>query len=196
MKNYMMIGVALIALTGCDRRDTATSKTPDSSEMTEPVDATASTTPGTDVTAMPTDAATYAAKAGAGDLWEIESSKALLAKSGDADIKSFAQMMIDHHTASTEKIKAAAKAANLTLSPPKLDADQQKMLDEIHGADAKDIDRVYLAHQRTAHDKALLLHSSYAVNGDTDSFKKAASEIKPVVEQHISKLKQLEAKPG
>lgn len=151
----------------------------------------------TDAPATPvrtTDAAGYISKAGAGDMWEIESSKALLAKSTNADVKKFAQMMIDNHGKSTAKVKAAAAEAKLAVTPPKLDADQQKMLDDIKAADAASIDAVYLAHQKTAHDAALALHQGYAAGGDTPSLKKAASEIVPVVESHLTELGKLAAK--
>lgn len=142
--------------------------------------------------AAPTDAAGYIAKAGAGDLWEIESSKALIAKSAKDDVKAFAKMMIDHHGKSTAKVKAAASAASLNVPAPVLDSDQQAMLDEIKKADAANIDAVYLRHQKTAHDAALALHRSYATNGDTESLKKAAGEIVPVVETHIADLAKLD----
>jgi putative membrane protein len=136
----------------------------------------------------PTDAAGYAAKAGAGDMWEIESSRALLDKSTNADVKKFAQMMIDHHTESTAKVKAAAQRANITLTPPAMDSMQQQMLNEIKNADAATIDQVYIRHQKTAHDAALKLHQGYAANGDNAEFKKAAAEIAPVVQRHIAEL--------
>lgn len=149
-------------------------------------------TPGT-----PTDAAGYIARAGAGDLWEIESSKALLAKSPRDDVKAFARMMIDNHGKSTAKIKAAAGSASIEVPPPALDADQQRVLDEIKNADAATVDAVYLRHQRTAHDAALALHRAYATNGDTASLKTAAGEIVPVVEQHIAQLRTLtQAEPA
>lgn len=156
--------------------------------MAAPIDEAPAGTPAT-----PTDAAGYVAKAGAGDMWEIESSKALLAKSGNAEVKRFAQMMIDQHGQSTAKIKAAASASGLEVAPPKLDIDQQKMLDEIKAADAAGIDAIYLTHQRTAHGAALALHNAYATNGDADALKKAAAEIVPVVEKHRAELDKLAA---
>jgi putative membrane protein len=151
------------------------------SDMTEPAD-----TPAT-----PVDAAGYIAKADAGDMWEIESSKALLAKSTNADVKAFAQMMIDHHGKSTAKVKAAAAEAKIDVAAPTLDVDQQKMLDDIKKADATGIDAVYLAHQKTAHDAALALHKGYAASGDTPALKKVAGEIVPVVEEHRAALAKL-----
>lgn len=136
--------------------------------------------------AMP--AADYIAMAGAGDKFEIDSSNAVLATTKNADVKEFANMMIANHNDSTAKVKAAARTANLTVAPPKLDAEQQKMVDEIKAASADTVDAVYLKHQRTAHQKALDLHSAYAASGDTPSLKTAAGEIKPVVEKHIAEL--------
>ncbi len=60
-------------------------------------------------------------------------------------------------------------------------------------ADAATIDGVYLRHQKTAHDAALALHRAYSTTGDTDSLKKAAGEIVPVVETHIAELQKLSA---
>ena len=140
---------------------------------------------------MPTDAAGYVAKAGAGDLWEIESSKALIEKSARDDVKAFARMMIDNHTKSTAKVKAAASEASIEVMPPALDAGQQRMLNEIRGADASAIDAIYLRHQKSAHAAALALHRAYAANGDTESLRKAAGEIAPVVSEHIRELEKL-----
>jgi putative membrane protein len=126
-------------------------------------------------------------------MWEIESSKAFMAKSDNADLKKFAQMMVDNHTQSTEKLKAAAKSANLTPPAPKLDAEQQRMLDEIKAADAANVDAVYMRHQATAHQTALALHQGYAANGDNDALKKAAGEIAPVVQKHITELGKMSA---
>jgi putative membrane protein len=136
----------------------------------------------------PTDAAGYAAMAGASDMFEIESSKAAMAKSSNAELDKFAQMMVDNHTQSTAKVKAAAKTANLTLMPPKLNAVQQKMLDDIKNADGEDVVAIYWIHQKAAHNMALKLHQGYAANGDNADFKKVAGEVVPVVEKHIAEL--------
>ncbi len=186
MKRPYILSLALI-LAACGGPDeTAPTETPAVADTTVPESDAAPP-----VAVTPVDAAGYIAKAGAGDLWEIESSKALLAKSTNAEVKKFAQMMIDNHGQSTAKMKAAATEAKLTVAPPKLDGDQQKMLDEIKAADAAGIDAVYIAHQKTAHDAALALHQGYAAGGDTESLKKAAGEIVPVVEAHRAELAKL-----
>lgn len=187
-KTIAIVLVSGLLLTACDRSDEADNSDTGNAPPTSVVEDAAMVQP---PVAAPTDAAGYLAMAGAGDLWEIESSKVLLAKSNNADVKKFAQMMVDHHTASTEKVKAAAMAANLSVSPPTLSPDQQRMLDEIKKNSSATVDAVYLRHQNSAHGAALALHKGYAAAGDTESLKKAASEIAPVVQQHIDALGKL-----
>jgi putative membrane protein len=139
----------------------------------------------------PSDAPTYLAKAGAGDLFEVESSKAVQAKSANSDVKMFARMMVDAHTRSTQKLKDAAKADGVAVSPPALDPLQQQMLDEIKAAAPDKVDAIYKAHQSKAHGAALALHQGYAAQGDKPALKKAAGEIVPVVRKHISELGKL-----
>lgn len=100
-------------------------------------------------------------------------------------------MMIDHHSQSTQKVTTAAAAARVAATAPSLDANQRRMLDEIKAADAAAIDAVYIRHQRGAHDAALALHRGYAERGDTESLKRAAREIVPVVETHRAELGKL-----
>ncbi len=86
-------------------------------------DATApETTPASDSTAAPATADADAAirkaqdfvnAAGQANLVEIRTSEMALQKSKNADIKAFAQKMIDDHKAATDKLKAAASAAAL-----------------------------------------------------------------------------------
>ena len=139
----------------------------------------------------PTDPASFVNKAGASDNWEIASSKAVLASTKNADVKKFAQMMVDHHTRATEKLMASAKAAQLSVAPPQMDAMQQSMLDDIKNADAGSMDGMYLKHQQTAHNAALALHQNFATNGSNDNLKKTASEMVGVVKSHITELQKL-----
>lgn len=192
MKTLPILGAALL-IASCSGGDTVdTTDATSDTEVTGNVLADSAASPTASASQVqPTDAAGYVAMAGASDLWEIESSKALLDKSANTDLKKFAQMMIDNHTESTQKIKTAAQSAKITPAPPKLDADQQRMLDEIKAANASGIHEAYTRHQRTAHQKALALHQNYASNGDDQALKKAAGEIVPVIQKHITELETM-----
>lgn len=194
MKAIYGAALAVCLLAGCDnnKAGTAASDALDANSVTTN---TANTSGGMDnAKAMPAtliDAAGYLAKAGAGDMFEIESAKVILAKNPDKAVKDFAQMMIDAHTESTAKLKAAATAAKLTVAPPALDADQQAKLDSIKSGTGIAAVTTYMAAQREAHGAALALHQSYAASGDTPQLKAAAGEIVPVVQHHIEMLAKL-----
>jgi len=181
-----MLWVALpsLVLAGCNQ---ATSPSANNAALDESVNA-AVTEP---APAPVTDAMTYLAKAGAGDLFEIESSRAIADKTANAGIKAFAGMMIEDHTKSTARLKAAVREAGITAPAPALEPAQQQALDDIKTATGTAADSAYLDAQRTGHSEALALHSGYAVGGDTEQLKAAANEIAPVVQRHIDQLAKL-----
>ncbi|MGJ0239908.1 DUF4142 domain-containing protein [Novosphingobium fluoreni] len=192
MKAFYSVALGALLLASCNDKPGQAS-----ADNSTAVDATAdnAAAPGLindpTVPAAPTIATSYLPKAGAGDLFEIESSHAILAKNPGKAVRDFAQTMIDAHTQSTARLKAAAKAAGLTVAPPKLDNDQQAKLDAIKSAGGAAAISTYLSAQREAHAAALALHQGYAASGDTPQLKSAAAEIAPVVQHHIDMLAKL-----
>ena len=140
---------------------------------------------------LPTDAASFIKTAAASDLYETESSKLALDKSKNKDVRDFAQMMITDHAKTTAGVKAAAAKANLTVSPPELSADQQKMMDTLQPLSGADFDKAYLAQQLPAHQQALALMQNYAAKGDTPALQDAAKTAIPIVEKHIDRLQAM-----
>lgn len=204
MKTLFLIASApLLLVAGCNRpasetaapaTDTsATTATPASGEMartaTGDTDATPLNAPAPAGT--PTDSASYVAMAGAGDLFEIQSSNTILGKSPSPAVRDFANMMIAHHKDATAKVTAAAKQAGMTVPPPALMPDQQRMLADIEGASGTNAETVYLAHQRTAHEKSLNLNQTYANSGETPALREVAAGIVPVVQSHIDALAKI-----
>lgn len=195
---HLILASGLLALAGCGNPDSA-----DTADTSPTAANTPTGTSGPDGYSVagtnnseainPIDEASFLAKAGAADLWEVSSSKAALAKSQRADVKKFAQMMVDHHTRTTEKLKTAAAAGKLQPAPPQMDAMQQRMLDDINSAQNSTVDAVYLRHQVTAHQAALAMHQNYAANGDNDALKKAANEMVGVIKGHIAELQRISA---
>jgi len=184
MNRILWIALPSLALAGCNE---AAPPPTNNTAVADSINA-ATTEP---APAPVTDATTYLAKAGAGDLFEIESSRAIADKTANADIKAFAQMMIEDHTKSTARLKTAAREAGITVPAPALEPAQQQALDGIKAATGTAADSAYLDAQRTGHTEALALHSGYAVGGDTDQLKTAANEIAPVVQHHIDELAKL-----
>jgi putative membrane protein len=140
---------------------------------------------------MPRDTMGYARMAGAGDLYEIESSRLAQQKGATGAVRQFGQMMIEQHTQTTQALTSAARAAGMTPPPPALAPRQQKMIDELRGLSGAPVDAAYLRQQRMAHQEALALHAGYAENGDNAALRKVAAAAVPIVQRHIDLLAQL-----
>jgi len=134
--------------------------------------------------------AEYVAAAGAGDQYEIQSSQIVLQTTQDPKIKSFAQMMIQDHTKSTAKIKAAALTAKVKAKPMLMPT-QAEMLTQLKAETVTARDQAYVAQQKQAHQQALTIHKSYAEGGKNMALKMIATQVVPGVQHHIDMLKTM-----
>jgi putative membrane protein len=150
-------------------------------------------TAGQAVTPTPTgqDFVNRAAKS---DAFEIAASKLAVDRASSPEIKSFAREMIDAHTASTKKIKAAASEATPAITPDAtLTGDQNDKLADLGRLRGADFDKAYIAGQVSAHEDALSLMQSFAKDGDVPSLRTAAGEIAPIVQKHLERARTLKA---
>jgi putative membrane protein len=134
----------------------------------------------------------FVMKAAMSDMYEIEAAKVALARSTNADVKKFAQMMVDDHTKSTNNLKAAIGASGLSLTPPAaLDEAHMKRVQDLKDKAAADFDKAYLDDQVDAHQGALDLMQRYANDGDNASLKGFAATTAPVVQGHYDHAKEM-----
>jgi putative membrane protein len=139
----------------------------------------------------PEDRMGYIKLAAASDMFEIQSSQMALSRSQRPEVRQFAQMLITHHTQTTQQLMAAAQAAGISPPPPMPMALAERMLGELNNASAANFDRVYLTQQVPAHEMALALHSNYARSGDTPALRATASGAVPIVQQHLTEARRL-----
>lgn len=147
-------------------------------------------TPAGSVTPVP-PAPAFLMLAGGSDLYEIESSRLVLETTSDAALRSFAQMMVDHHTKTSQDAMAAARAAGLNPPPPMLAAHQAAMIDALGRFQGAERDRLYLTQQMMAHKEALGLMRTYAEGGDTAQLKTAARNTVPIIQRHLAEVERL-----
>lgn len=133
-------------------------------------------------------AATFVAKAGASDMYEMRSSKLMLGSTKNAGIKSYANDMIRDHTKSTQQVKAAAMKSGMHPKPPVLDAQQTSDIAALTAAKGTARDTLYVQQQKASHQAALALMQDEASTGDKPALKDAAAGIVPVVQHHIEML--------
>ncbi|HEU5285276.1 MAG TPA: DUF4142 domain-containing protein [Sphingomicrobium sp.] len=133
---------------------------------------------------MPTDAAGFANAVAAADLYEVESARLAADKAASADVKAFAEHIRADHEKSTAELKSAAGTAEITVAP-KLDSEQQAMLDRLKAAGGAEFDRLFLEQQKTAHQKALALLQGYSGSGDNEALKAFAGKTAAAVKGHL-----------
>lgn len=137
-------------------------------------------------------AMTYVMKAGASDMYEIESSRLAAQRAERPEVREMAQRLIADHTRSTEMVMAAARADGVIAPPPRLKPRQRSMIRQLERARGRMFDRMYLSQQIPAHREALTLHRNYARMGRGDDLRRAASGIVPVVEGHLAHARRLQ----
>ena len=134
----------------------------------------------------------FADTAAKSDAFEIAAANLARDKAGSADIKSFAAMMFEDHTASTAKIKKASGEAEPRIVPdPTLTDSLNAKLDDLKKLSGANFDKEYASQQVDAHQSALSLLTDYADHGEVASLKAAAGEIKPKVEGHLARIKAI-----
>lgn len=134
----------------------------------------------------------YVAKAGAGDLYEIQSSQMAVTRARRPEVREFAQMLITDHNRSTQMVTDAARSDGLSPPPPMLEPAQRTMLRQLEHARDRDFDRTYLAQQIPAHQQALMLQRTYARTGRGAALRRAAGDIVPVVQTHLARARRLQ----
>lgn len=124
---------------------------------------------------------------------EIAQAKVAQAKSKDAAVKTFAAMMITHHGEAKQKqAKLKLKTEESGVSTA-LQSDAGATLNELNGSSGKDFDKVYIAAQVSAHQKVLdTINDKLLPNVKDERLKAYLQEIKPTVEQHLKRAKQLQ----
>ena len=135
---------------------------------------------------------TYMATSASSDQFEIQSSQLALQASQSQAVRSFANLMIAHHQATTQNLVAAAQGAGLTPPPPALLPMHQQMLDQLRAAGTgANFDAAYKQAQITSHQSALELQTNYANGGDVPALRQVAAATAPVVQQHLATAQNL-----
>lgn len=192
--HHLILGlVPALALAACGGNETTTTNTTTDniSALDVPADANmADNTAIADAALSP--AQKFANDVGASDYYEVEAGKLAQEKAQAKGLKDFGKMMVEHHTASTDKLKAAGVKASPAITPnPALTAEQEANLAALRSADGAAFDAAYKTQQIAAHEKALAAVKDYAATGDVPELKKFAGDAEKIVQAHLKKIKSL-----
>ena len=140
----------------------------------------------------PPSAQEFVNKVAISDMFEIQSSQLALTKQADADTKPFAAKMVMDHQKTSSELKSLIDSGKVKGSlPTALDAQHQKMLDDLKAKSGKDFDQRYDQIQVKAHQDAVALFEAYSRGGDNPDLKSWAAQTLPHLKEHLSMAQQL-----
>jgi predicted outer membrane protein len=128
-----------------------------------------------------------------GNIDEIEAAKLAQSKSTHAEVKAFAQQMIDDHTKALADVQALAQQKGVTL-PTEPDAKHKSMASKLEKLTGDAFDKSYMSHAGVADHREMhsMLLKDEKKAKDAD-LKALISKLTPVVEQHLRSAQQMPA---
>jgi putative membrane protein len=133
---------------------------------------------------------TFVTQAAQGGTAEVAKAKLALTKAASAEVKQFAQRMVDDHTKANEELKALATSKQITL-PADAPPPAMAKLEKLEGAA---FDQAYIADQMQDHQKAITLFEREAKAGTDAEVKAFAEKTLPTLKQHHALVRELSTK--
>jgi len=127
---------------------------------------------------------------------EIDEGKDILARTQNADVKKYAQMMIDDHTALKQKLDDWMKANNVkaidSQTKTELDKAGKQETTDLASVSGAALDRKYLDGAIADHAKVLdLIDKQLLADVHNADLKKAISDARPKIQTHLDEAKRI-----
>jgi putative membrane protein len=138
---------------------------------------------------LDTEDKAFVQEAASGGRAEVELSK-IAQKSENADVKSFANRMIQDHTMANAQL--ATLATSLGIETPKaLDSEHERLRDRLQALHGKAFDEQYMREMVDDHNKAVKLFQQEERSGHNAELKQFAQKTLPTLEEHQKMAQEL-----
>ena len=137
----------------------------------------------------------FVQKASLSNMFEIEASKLALERSKVKEVKDFAQMLVDGHTASLAELTSLSTSAQVT-PPTTLDNHFTDQLTKLRDAKVEDFDDLYIDQQTEVHENSRDNLKGYSENGVDAGLRAFAAKTVPTVETHLEAVRALDKSPA
>jgi len=180
-KTGFILSGALLGLAACDRAENP------ATTISKPVAERASRATPKPIRPAPSST-DFVARAAAIDLFEIQSAKLALERSGRGSVRDFATMEIQAHQGTSAQLALAGRRLNL-LPARALTPEYSARLEELSASSSFDL--TYKNQQLAVHQQALALHQAYAARGASPTLRPVASAAVPLIQRHLRLLRYL-----
>jgi len=143
----------------------------------------------------PGDDQDFVKKASAAQLAEINLSLLALKQSTNANVRNFAQTMVNDHQLANKEILALANQKKI-LVPPTMDAEHKKIEAKLLTLTGAAFDHEYVRHMVQDHEEAVSLFEHESKNGNDKEVQALASKLLPTIRHHLDMARQLSGKDG
>lgn len=131
--------------------------------------------------------------AASSNMLEIQSGKLAAQQATAPEVKSFAQMMVTHHTQATQELKSVATPLGVTM-PTTLMPVHQAMADRLMNKTGKDFDETYMDMMETAHKMDIAMFEAKSKSAQAPTVKGFATRTLPMLRSHESAANKIEKK--
>ncbi len=126
-----------------------------------------------------------------GSLFEIKTSQLALQKSNSADVKQYAQQMIDDHNKLMEQMKPVAAEAGVTPPTDLVSKMHKAEYKKLQGLSGDAFDQAYIKAQLMDHQQTEQAFKTEESSGQLADEKSAATQGQPVIDDHMQKIQQI-----
>jgi putative membrane protein len=132
----------------------------------------------------------FVSKAMQGSLAEVQLGQLTLQKSNNAQVKEFAQRMIDDHTKLNEQMKPVAQQLGVTV-PDQISKGDRKTIAKLQALSGSAYDQAYIKDMVKDHKQDLNEFQMEASSGQDQTAKDAANQGSKVIAQHLQMAQQM-----
>ena len=134
----------------------------------------------------------FFAMAASGGMLEVEASRLALERAQSAEIKRFAQQMIEEHTTANQELMTIARSAGVTDVPMTMTARHRGMLERLRALDGQDFERQYAEQIGiAAHHETVALFQRGAQQATHPELKAFAAKTLPRLQAHLQQSQQV-----
>lgn len=134
--------------------------------------------------------AKFAVAAANGGMAEVELGQLAQQKAANARVKDFGGMMVSDHSKANVELKALAKSKGITL-PVAIDAEEQKVKDELSAKSGADFDKAYVSNMIDDHKKDIGEFEEASKNCKDTDLKAFAVKTLPTLKMHLDAIQKI-----
>jgi putative membrane protein len=186
---HSLFAVLVLGLISVGCSSTNKASTPDTAA--QPNSGAASSSSSNSATSNPDQ--DFVTKAAQGNSAEIALGKMVAAKTKDPNVKQFAEMMVKDHTTALNQLQELAQSKNLSLND-NLPEDAKELQTKLSSDSGKQLDKDYMNSMVEDHQKDVQEFTNESQNAKDPDVKQWASKTLPVLQKHLQKAQQIDAK--